>query len=106
MLDQVNKDLCTLLEVVYWMSESPASLYKMNRKGRIEVGHDADLVLIDLSLKKKVANGELHTKVNWSPFDGMELQGWPVRTIVNGQTVFLNGEVNKIIRGKEISFAS
>ena len=106
MLDRVNRDLCTLLEVVYWMSESPAKLYKMNGKGRIEVGNDADLVLIDMSLKKKVKNGELYTRVKWSPFDGMELQGWPVRTIVNGQTVFLNDEVNKIVRGKEISFAS
>ena len=106
MLDRVNRDLCTLPEVVYWMSESPAIIYKMHGKGRIEVGQDADLVLIDMSLKKKVTNGKLHTRVNWSPFDGMELQGWPVRTIVNGQTVFLNGEVNKSVRGKEICFAS
>ena len=106
MLDRVNKDLCTLPEVVYWMSESPAKLYKMHGKGRIEVGQDADLALIDMSLKKKIINGELHTRVNWSPFDGVELQGWTVRTIVNGQTVFLNGEVNKSVRGKEIFFAS
>ena len=106
MLDRVNRDLCTLPEVVYWMSESPAKLYKMHGKGRIEVGQDADLALIDMSLKKKVTNGKLHTRVNWSPFDGIELQGWPVRTIVNGQTVFLNGEVNKSVRGKEICFAS
>ena len=106
MLDRVNRDLCTLPEVVYWMSESPAKLYKMHGKGRIEVGQDADLALIDMSLKKKVTNGKLHTRVNWSPFDGMEMQGWPVRTIVNGQTVFLNGEVNESVRGKEICFAS
>ncbi len=105
-LDRVNRDLCTLPEVVYWMSESPAKLYKMHGKGRIEVGQDADLALIDMSLKKKVTNGKLHTRVNWSPFDGVELQGWPVRTIVSGQTVFLNGEVNKSVRGKEICFAS
>jgi dihydroorotase-like cyclic amidohydrolase len=35
----------------------------------------------------------------------MELKGWPVQTIVNGQTVFLNGEVDKSVRGREISFA-
>ena len=106
MLDRVNRGLCTLSEVVYWMSESPAKLYKMRGKGRIEVGQDADLALINMSLKKKVINGKLHTRVNWSPFDGVELQGWTVRTIVNGQTVFLNGEVNKSVRGKEIFFAS
>jgi len=105
MLDRVNKNFCTLHEVVSWMSESPAKIYKMNGKGSIEVGQDADLVLVDLNLKKKVSNGKLHTKVNWSPYNGMELQGWPVRTIVNGQTVFLNGEVDTSIRGKEIIFA-
>ena len=64
------------------------------------------LILIDMNLKKKVENGQLLTKVNWSPFDGMELKGWPVRTIVNGHNVFLNGEVNEKVRGKEIVFAS
>ena len=106
MLDKVNRNECTLNEVVFWMCESPAKIYKMIGKGSIEVGQDADLVLVDMDLKKTVKNGGLHTKVNWSPFNGLELQGWPVRTIVNGQTVFLNGEVNKNIRGREISFAS
>jgi dihydroorotase-like cyclic amidohydrolase len=77
----------------------------MQGKGRIEVGQDADLVLVDMSLKKTVMNGELQTRVNWSPYHGMELKGWPVQTIVNGQTVFLNGEVDKSVRGREIRFA-
>jgi len=105
MLDRVNRNVCTLQEVVYWMSESPAKLYAMQGKGRIEVGQDADLVLVDMSLKKTVTNGELQTRVNWSPYHGMELKGWPVQTIVNGQTVFMNGEVDKSVRGREISFA-
>ena len=88
------------------MSTVPAKLYKMHGKGSIEVGQDADLVLVDMELKKIVTNGKLQTKVNWSPYHGMELQGWPVRTIVNGQTVFLNGEVDKNVRGSEIIFAS
>ena len=106
MLDRVNRNSCTLREVVCWMSESPAKLYQMQGKGRIEVGEDADLVLVDMELKKTVTNGQLHTRVNWSPYNGMEFQGWPVRTIVNGQTVFLNGKVDKNVRGREICFAS
>ena len=106
MLDRVNRNSCTLREVVCWMSESPAKLYQMQGKGSIEVGQDADLVLVDMTLKKTVTNGQLHTRVNWSPYHGMELQGWPVRTIVNGQTVFLNGEVDESVRGREICFAS
>jgi len=106
MLNRVNQNACTLQEVVFWMSESPAKLYQMQGKGRIEVGEDADLVLVDMELKKTVTNGQLHTRVNWSPYNGMEFQGWPVRTIVNGQTVFLNGKVDKNVRGREICFAS
>ena len=105
MLNRVNRNDCTLQEVVFWMSESPAKLYQMQGKGRIEVGQDADLVLVDMALKKTVKNGQLYTKVNWSPYHGMELQGWPVRTIVNGQTVYLNGKVDKSVRGQEICFA-
>ena len=105
LLDRVNRNDCTLQEVAFWMSESPAKLYRMKGKGRIEVGQDADLVLVDLTLKKTVTNGELNTRVNWSPYHGMELRGWPVRTIINGQTVFLNGEVDESVRGREICFA-
>jgi len=106
MLDKVNRNECTLNEVIYWMSTMPAKLYKMNGKGSIEIGNHADLVLVDMGLKKTVTNGKLQTKVNWSPYHGIELQGWPVRTIVNGQTVFLNGEVDKNVRGSEIIFSS
>ena len=106
MLDKVNRNECSLNEVVYWMSKAPAKLYKMRGKGSIEVGHDADFVLVDMDLIKTVSNGQLFTKVNWSPYHGIKLQGWPVRTIVNGQTVFLNGKVDKSVRGKEIIFSS
>ncbi|MBF0276730.1 MAG: dihydroorotase [SAR324 cluster bacterium] len=102
MLNRVNEDRCSLQDVVHWMCEAPARLYRMKNKGSIEVGMDADLVLIDLNMKKTVTNGKLFTKVNWSPYHGMELQGWPVRTIVNGQTVFLDGKINEEVRGREI----
>jgi dihydroorotase len=95
---------CSLVEIAKWMSEAPARLYKMKNKGRIQVGYDADLTLVDAQLKRTVENGKLFTKVNWSPYAGMELTGWPVRTIVHGQTVFVDGQVQPGIRGKEIQF--
>jgi len=58
-----------------------------------------------MTLKKTVTNGELLSSVYWSPYLGMELKGWPVQTIVNGHTVFLDGEVDKSVRGREICFA-
>ena len=105
MLDRVNRGECTLEEVTRWMSETPAGIYGMLGKGRIEVGYDGDLVLVDMGLKKRVRNGSLHTRVNWSPYNGMELQGWPVRTLVHGQTVFNDGKIDTGVKGAEIRFA-
>ncbi len=105
LLDRANRGFCTLSEVARWMSEVPARLYGIRNKGRIEVGYDADLVLVDPALKKTVTNGQLFTKTNWSPYHGMTLQGWPVRTFVLGETVFHDGQVNDQIRGQELQFS-
>jgi dihydroorotase len=105
MLDRVHQGKCTLLEVARWMSEIPARLYRMKNKGQIALGMDADLVLVDLRMKKTVKDGQLFTKVNWSPYHGMELRGWPVRTMVHGQTVYLDGAIQEGVRGREIEIA-
>lgn len=102
MLDQVNRGKCTLEEVVRWMCENPVKLYKVQNKGRITEGFDADITLVDLKHKKTVRGREMFTKVKWSPFEGKELQGWPVMTLVGGQVVFENGRVNEDVRGSEI----
>lgn len=52
MLDRMNQGLCSLNDIAEWMSTAPARLYQMQDKGKIEVGMDADLVLVDLSLRK------------------------------------------------------
>lgn len=102
MLDRANRGLCKLEDVVKWMCEKPVELYNVQNKGQIKPGFDADLVLVDMDQKKTIENGKLFTKVNWSPYNGWTTQGWPVRTIVGGETVFLDGEVDESIRGTEI----
>ena len=102
MLDRANRGLCSLENVVQWMCEKPVELYGVQNKGKIAAGYDADLVLVDMQLKKTIENGKLFTKVNWSPYHGWTTRGWPVRTIVGGQTVFRDGEIDEDIRGREI----
>ena len=102
MLDQVNQGRCQLEQVVLWMCENPVKYYSVANKGKIEPGFDADLTLVDLNLKKSVSGKDLFTKVKWSPYEGMNLQGWPVMTNVGGQVVFENGKVNEAVRGTEI----
>jgi len=102
MLDRANRGLCKLEDVVKWMCEMPVELYKVQNKGHIKEGYDADLVLVDMGLKRTIENGKLWTKVKWSPYDGWTTQGWPVTTIVNGNIVFQDGKVDERIKGREI----
>ena len=102
LLDRANRGLCKLEDVVKWMCEKPVDLYKVKNKGRIMEGYDADLVLVDMGKKRLIENGKLWTKVNWSPYDGWTTQGWPVTTIVNGNIVFQDGEIDESIKGQEV----
>ena len=61
-------------------------------KGRIAVGYDADLVLVDLERVAEIRNENQVTKCGWSPWHGERLTGWPVRTWVMGHEVFRDGE--------------
>jgi dihydroorotase len=79
-------------------------------KGRIEVGADADLVLVDLNLKKTILNEQQETKCKWSPWHGSELTGWPVATWVMGRQVYdgrgAEPKFNDSKLGQEIIFES
>jgi dihydroorotase len=102
MLNQVNLDRCSLQQIATWMSDAPARVWGLVGKGRIEVGYDADLVLVDMNREKTIRNAEQLTRSGWSPWDGVTLKGWPVRTLVNGQSVFCDGRVNEAVRGAAV----
>ncbi len=104
MLNQAHQGRVTLEQIVHWMCDAPARVWDILGKGRIEVGYDADLVLVDLAERRTVRNENQLTKCGWSPWDGVELTGWPVRTWVGGQTVYAEGQVDDSIRGTEARF--
>ena len=104
MLDQVNQGRCTLLQIASWMSDAPARVWDIVDKGRIQVGYDADLVLVDMNLSKTIRNEDQLTRTRWSPWAGQTLNGWPVRTLVNGVTVFGSNGVDSVARGKRATF--
>ncbi|PSF35175.1 dihydroorotase [Aphanothece hegewaldii CCALA 016] len=104
MLTQAMQGNCTISQVSNWMSTAVAKAYKIPNKGLIQPGYDADLVLVDLNTYKPVLREELQTKCAWSPFEGWNLTGWPVYTIVGGQIVYEKGKLNTEIRGKALTF--
>ena len=75
-------------------------------KGQLVVGFDGDVCLTDLKRTERVGDRGYFTKVGWSPYDGMEMTGWPVMTIVGGQVVFRDNEIQPDVRGTEIQFAT
>jgi len=104
MLNEIHRGRCTLEQVVHWMCDAPARVWDIVGKGRIEVGYDADLVLVDLNKTATILNEQQETKSRWSPWHGVTLAGWPVRTWVLGQEVFHDGQINDAIRGRETQF--
>jgi dihydroorotase len=104
MLNSVHEGRCTLEQVVRWMCDAPARVWDVVGKGRIAEGYDADLVLLDLNKRATIRDEEQVTKSRWSPWHGVTLTGWPVRTWVMGRTVFLEGRIDQDARGAEARF--
>jgi len=104
MLDQVHHGRCSIEQVVHWMCDAPARVWDVVNKGRIAPGYDADLVLVDLHKRAPIRNATQQTKCGWSPWDGVTLTGWPIRTWVMGHEVFREGEFDMSRPGSEVRF--
>jgi len=104
MLTQALQGRCSVAQVSHWMSTAVAKGYGIPKKGAIAPGYDADLVLVDLNNYHPVLREELLTKCGWSPFEGWNLTGWPVITIVGGQIVYQKGQLYPEVRGKALTF--
>ena len=94
MLTQAMQGRCSIAQVANWMSTAVAKAYGIPHKGAIAPGYDADLVLVDLETYRPVTRADLQTKCGWSPFEGWNLTGYPVVTIVGGQVVFDRGTLH------------
>jgi dihydroorotase len=104
MLTAMRAGRCTLAEIQQWMCRAPAQAYRIANKGRLAVGYDADLTLVDVEHYRAVRNAELYTRVQWSPYDGRELTGWPEYTIVGGRIVYERGHIREGARGAALRF--
>lgn len=104
MLDHVAAGRLTLGRMVDLMSAGPARVYGALRKGRLAVGYDADLSVVDLAARRRIEAGWLASPCGWSPFEGEQVTGWPVATVVRGGIVMRDDEVLGAPRGALVSF--
>ncbi len=88
----VSKGRITLERFVALTATNPAKLYGMYpQKGALIIGADADITLWDACRRAPVRQADLHHGADYTPYEGMEITGWPVRTILGGRTVFQDG---------------
>jgi dihydroorotase len=104
MLTAAMDGKCTVAQVVQWMSKAVAVAYGIPNKGEITPGYDADLVLVDLKNYREVKREEVVSKCGWNSFEGWNLTGWPVTTIVGGEIVYDHGQLNTQVRGQALTF--
>jgi len=104
LLDAVNHGSITIKKLIELTAYNPAQIFQIPNKGVIAKDFDADLVVCDMCETKKIQNRKLYTSCGWSPFDGFELLGSPIYTIVNGTIVFDKGKIKENTPGQEVIF--
>ncbi len=72
MLDHVNAGRLSLVRFVDLTSAGPARLFGIARKGRIAVGYDADLTVVDLKRRETITNRWIASRAGWTPYDGVD----------------------------------
>jgi dihydroorotase (multifunctional complex type) len=92
-LTMVRKNRLSLSHVVQLLSEKPAEIFNLKDRGRLEQGRKADLTVVDLNRKFRIDASKFHSKAKYSPFDGWEVQGRPVKTFVNGLLIMDEQEI-------------
>jgi dihydroorotase len=104
MLDHVNAGRLTLERFVDLTSAGPKRLFGIANKGRIAAGYDADFTIVDLKRKEAIRNDRIASRCGWTPYDGVEVVGWPVGTFVRGRRVMWEGALSGPSTGECVRF--
>ncbi len=90
----VGKGRIDINQFVALTATNPAKLYGLHpQKGTIAIGSDADLVIWDRDKEVTISNDLLHHNVDYTPYEGMQIKGWPEITLSRGEVIWADGEV-------------
>ncbi|MEJ1157838.1 dihydroorotase [Prosthecomicrobium sp. N25] len=104
MLDHVARGRMTLERFVDMTSHGPQRLFGLAGKGRLAVGYDADVTVVDLKRRETITNAWSASRSAWTPYDGLQVTGWPVGTLVRGRRVMWEGEIVTPSTGESCRF--
>ena len=93
LLTLVSQRKLSIDVLVQSLAEKPAEIFRLKGRGHLKQGWKADLVAVDLKHKFKIDASKFHSKARFSPFDGQEVRGRPVKTFVSGQLIADDQEI-------------
>ena len=105
MLEFHQKGMISLERMVEKMSHAPAVCFEMDRRGYLDEGYWADLVLVDPEKSWTVEKSNIHYKCGWSPFEGHTFTGKVEATMVSGHLAYRNGQFDETKMGERLAFS-
>ena len=104
MLELCDEGIATLPQIVEKMAHNPAILYKVERRGFIREGYQADLVLVKPNQPHTVDKAAIVSKCAWSPFEGHTFNWDITHTWINGHAVYADGVFDESVMGQRMLF--
>ncbi|WP_316184246.1 MULTISPECIES: dihydropyrimidinase [unclassified Bradyrhizobium] len=89
----VGKGRITLNQFVALTATNHAKTYGLKNKGSIAIGYDADIALWDPNKTAKISQAGLHHGSDYTPYEDIEITGWPVATLQRGKFVVRDGQL-------------
>ena len=106
MINAYNEGKISLEMIQKLMCENPAKIMKIEKRGKLQEGYFADVIVVDTKKEWIVGiDDTIDSKCGWTPYENWRLKGKNIMTIVNGEIVYENGKINENVKsGKEVKF--
>lgn len=104
LLNHANEGRITLERIVDCMSGCLSRIWGVKNKGRIALGYDADFTIVDMEKEHVFDDSEMANISGWTPYHGRKNKGMPTHTIIAGNIIMKNGELDESKKGLPKAF--